>query len=1096
MRSEMDEYRQRDSLSFDKVPRKKKQSRFLTFGLENPLISIGFIGLVVLAVILCVGSTGESESGGMSRADIGTIATHDYKASRDFTFDRVDQEATDRIRDQRVSEVLPIYRWDRAYRDTLLAKVHLVFLNMRNGLQEEASRLSSVRVACHEPGESVDKDATRQKWVDALLSPYADSSVFEPYLSVCALSDAEISEQLTRWTEVHRDSFVQSMGYVVDDTTYAYLASHWFAESIETNLREIYDVVLDRMIVSTRQAIDGIDDISVQWLEGEERNSKVVDKSEKSMISTLESSEMMFWGLARESFSQAPEGFYLYFKQFVRPNLTYDEAATERERQSVRDKTAELRVIEEYKKGQTIVARGNPIRASHYEIFEKMTQSQGDIENRTIHWISLITVVGVLLFMLWRSMRGGVQRQKSRDLVYFASGILVYALSLRGFVLLNDVLDSVYHWSFSILLLFPFAAGPMVMLIVVSRFYAYLFGIVTAVIASLIVEDQSLLMGYIIISSVAGCMLMERPKRSNVVLRYGAVLGAVSALIAVAAYLLRGANMTHVDYWVVAFLGLASGFLSAGVVTIGLPIAESVFGYVTSNKLLELSNLEHPALKALFMEAPGTYQHSIMVGTLNEAAADAIGANSILARVGGYYHDIGKVKNAQYFAENQRGDNPHNRLNPNMSALILKTHERDGLEIAKKYKLPQDIRDFIATHHGTSRIEYFYQRAKEQQERVHEEDYRYPGPRPQTRETGICMVSDMVEAAVRSLPDKSPDKILVLVHKLINHKFSDGQFDECDLTLRDLNDIANALIGILNAFYHHRPEYPDQKKEREKIEAEKREKAEGAKEKSDSGSETKDNSKNSTAVKDSSDKLEKADSSKVDGSKDKEAKATEASNAPKGDGTSTKDAKDVKEPKDAKSPKDSKDAKLSKEANASKDVKEDKESIDAKDAKDAKSPKESKELKESKPQKDQKDQKESKDAKDARDAKDAKSSKESNEKATKQEQKNSKGAKGDCSFADESMVESTGAVEDSGASEESTVESQAETNEGDDGTASDDKREVEALLKEGEADDRDGNGNGETPKTVDAESVMATIQGIQDAYDLTFSSKVDVFKRS
>lgn len=591
-------------------------------------------------------------------------------------------------------------------------------------------------------------------------------------------------------------------------------------------------------------------------------------------------------------------------------------------------------------------------------------------------------------------------------------------------------------------------------------------------------------------------MLMERPKRSNVVLRYGAVLGAVSALIAVAAYLLRGANMTHVDYWVVAFLGLASGFLSAGVVTIGLPIAESVFGYVTSNKLLELSNLEHPALKALFMEAPGTYQHSIMVGTLNEAAADAIGANSILARVGGYYHDIGKVKNAQYFAENQRGDNPHNRLNPNMSALILKTHERDGLEIAKKYKLPQDIRDFIATHHGTSRIEYFYQRAKEQQERVHEEDYRYPGPRPQTRETGICMVSDMVEAAVRSLPDKSPDKILVLVHKLINHKFSDGQFDECDLTLRDLNDIANALIGILNAFYHHRPEYPDQKKEREKIEAEKREKAEGAKEKSDSGSETKDNSKNSTAVKDSSDKLEKADSSKVDGSKDKEAKATEASNAPKGDGSSTKDAKDVKEPKDAKSPKDSKDAKLSKEANASKDVKEVKESIDAKDAKDAKSPKESKELKESKPQKDQKDQKESKDAKDARDAKDAKSSKESNEKATKQEQKNSKGAKGDCSSADESMVESTGAVEDSGASEESTVESQAETNEGDDGTASDDKREVEALLKEGEADDRDGNGNGETPKTVDAESVMATIQGIQDAYDLTFSSKVDVFKRS
>lgn len=1082
MRSEMDEYRQRDSLSFDKVPRKKRRSRFLTFDLENPLISVGFIGLVVLAVILCVGSTSESDSGGMSRSDIGTIATHDYKASRDFTFDRVDQEATDRIRDQRISEVLPIYRWDRAYRETLLAKVHLIFLNMRNGLQEEADRLSMARVPCSAPGELVQNDSERQRWIDALLSPYADSSVFSPYLSVCPLSEDEISAQLNRWIGLHRDSFVQSMGYVVDDTTYAYLASHWFSESIETHLREIYDVVLDRMIVSTRQAIDGIDDISVQWNEGDERNSKIVDKTEKSMISTLESSEMMFLGLARESFAQAPEEFYLYFKQFVRPNLTYDEAATERERQSVRDKTAELRVIEEYKKGQTIVARGNPIKTSHYEVFEKMTQSQGDIENRTVHWVSIITIIGVLVFMLWRSMRGGVQRQKNRDLVYFASGVIVYALSLRGFVLLNDVLNSVYHWSFSILLLFPFAAGPMVMLIVVNRFYAYLFGIVTAVIASLIVEDQNLLMGYVIISSVAGCMLMERPKRSNVVLRYGAVLGCLSAFIAVALYLQRGANMTHTDYWVVAFLGLASGFLAAGIVTIGLPIAESVFGYITSNKLLELSNLEHPALKALFMEAPGTYQHSIMVGTLNEAAADAIGANSILARVGGYYHDIGKVKNAQYFAENQRGDNPHNRLNPNMSALILKTHERDGLEIAKKYKLPQDIRDFIATHHGTSRIEFFYQRAKEQQERVHEEDYRYPGPRPQTRETGICMVSDMVEAAVRSLPDKSPDKILVLVHKLINHKFSDGQFDECDLTLRDLNDIANALIGILNAFYHHRPEYPDQKKEREKIEAEKRDKLEQAKndksdksdsvkDKLESSPDPKDNSKNSTPAKDASDKVEKSSDPNIEPQKVGDGKSSPSEANPKDGGATTSkssnDAVKTSATKDAKPAKNSKDSKILK------------------------------------------------------DSKDLKTSKDSNSKVSKS--KPSQGRSGETEapsdiaapreleIAEDSANQSTDNVKSQHADNlQTSGENTTDISQNDDKNpndaampnddakesdiVNDDKKEVEALLKEGDMDNRDDNDD--ISKTANTDKAKTTLQGIQEAYDLTFSSKVDVFKRS
>lgn len=822
----MDDYRQRESLSFEKVSRKKKRSRYLTFGFENPLIVAVFIGLILFFVMLCVGSNIDTESGQISRSDIGTIATHDYKATRDFTFDRVDQEATDRVREQRVAEVLPIFRWDRTYRESVLGRLHLVFLNMRNGLEEESQRLHAMRVECEEPGRLVQKDESHQRWAEALLSSYADSELFKPYLSMCALSADEVEAGLKQWSDLHRDSFVQSMGYVVDDSTFLYMTSQKFSENMESGLRGIFDVVLDRMIVSARQSIDGVEDLSVQWQDGNERRQKTVDKSEKTMISTLESSEMMFLGLMREQFSQAPEGFFQYFKQFVRPNMTYDEAGTERERQFVRDKTAELRVIEEYKKGQTIVARGNPIKLSHYEIFEKMSQSQGDLENRTVHWIALVIVIGVLLFMLWRSFWGmGAQRQKSRDLVYFSCGVLVYALSLRGFVLLNDILDSVYHWSYSILLLFPFAAGPMLARVVVNRFYSYLFGVVELVLTSLIIDDQSILLGYVIVIAMAGCLLTERPKRSNVVFRYGLILGVLGALIGVSVYLLRGTNMTHLDYWVVAFLGLGGGLLSAGVVTIGLPIAESLFGYVTSNKLLELSNLEHPALKALFMEAPGTYQHSIMVGTLNEAAADAIGANSILARVGGYYHDIGKVKNAQYFAENQRGDNPHNRLNPNMSALILKTHERDGLEIAKKYKLPQDIRDFIATHHGTSRIGYFYQRAKEQQERVHEEDYRYPGPRPQTRETGICMVSDMVEAAVRSLPDKNPDKILVLVHKLINHKFTDGQFDECDLTLRDLNDIANALIGILNAFYHHRPEYPDQKKERERNEAEKKSQA-------------------------------------------------------------------------------------------------------------------------------------------------------------------------------------------------------------------------------------------------------------------------------
>lgn len=823
----MEEYRQRESLSFEKVSKKKKRSRYLKLSLENPLLSAFLVALCILVIVWCIGLDTGTQTGIISKADIGTIATHDYKAPRDFTFDRVDYEATERVRKQRVAEVLPIFRWDRTYLDSTLSHVRSAFEYMSVGLDIEKKRLESTRISKDIPGRRVLSDAQRQNMVETILAPFANEKVFDDYLSTRHLTQSEIDAGLDAWAAAHREDFVQRIGYVVNDSIYGWFSEQRFSKTLEDGITQVLDVVLGRMIVSTRQEVDNVGDLSVQWNDGLERHQKTIEKTEKSSISTLEESEALTVTLLQEKFESAPQTVLTYFKQFIRPNVAYDDAATERERQSVRDKTAELRVIEEYKKGQTIVARGNPIKQSHYEVFEKIVQGQGDTENRAVHWIALCMVAAVLIFMLGRSFLSLTgRRQKNRDIVYFATCIVTYALCLRGVVLLNNVLDSVYQWSYSILLIFPFAYGPMLMRIITNREYAYLNAVVSVILTSLIVDDNSLVVAYAMICTISGCLLTERPKRSNMIIHNGILLGIISAISALALYMFKGSNMTNSDYILVTILGALGGMISSGIVMIGLPLAESFFGYVTSNKLLELSNLEHPALKALFMDAPGTYQHSIMVGTLNEAAADAIGANSILARVGGYYHDIGKVKNAQYFAENQRGDNPHNRLNPNMSALILKAHERDGLEIAKKYKLPQDIRDFIATHHGTSRIEYFYQRAKEQQERVREEDYRYPGPRPQTRETGICMVSDMVEAAVRSLPDKSPDKILVLVRKLINHKFADGQFDECDLTLHDLNDIGNAIIGILNAFYHHRPEYPDQKKEREKLEAEKREKPE------------------------------------------------------------------------------------------------------------------------------------------------------------------------------------------------------------------------------------------------------------------------------
>ncbi|GEM_PF-41869 len=1094
----MDEHRQRESLSFEKISKKKPRSKYLTWSLNNPLLVGAYIALVIVCSVLVIGGNVGSQPGTIDKADIGTIAAHDYKSPRDFTFKSVDRAATEKIRQERVSAVLPIYRWDTGYHDTVLARIHKAFEQMREGASIELERLKKTRAPRENESDFTQISPERQAWADTLMQLFGGEEVFEDFVSTRELTEDEIASGLKLWSSEHKSIFVNAIGYDIGEDAYQWLVTEQFSEFIEEGLLQEFDTVLGQMIVASRDSLDTIESFTVYDSNGKR------DVSDKTKVTSQADAEERLTRLIKMRFSQIPENIVDYFKQFVRPNLEFDETATHREKQNISDTTAELLILEEYKKGQTIVARGNPIEPKHYEVFEQV-QRQGDYENRHGYWVALGIVAIILLFMCWRSIVAETaKRQKMRDVVYLATSVFMYTIFLRLSVLLCNVLDTVYHWPYSLLLIFPFACAPMLLRVVINRYYAYLFAVCSVVLTGLIVED-GMVLTYAIVSSMAGCLLMVRPKRSNVIFKRGLLMGGISALMSLGIYLFRGTNMTEFDYCVVFMLGLGSGLLATGVLMIGLPVAESIFGYVTSNKLLELSNLEHPALKTLFIEAPGTYQHSIMVGSLNEAAAEAIGANAVLARVGGYYHDIGKVKNAQYFAENQRGDNPHNRLKPNMSALILKAHERDGLEIAKKYKLPQDIMDFIATHHGTSRIEYFYQRAKEQQERVHEEDYRYPGPRPQTRETGICMVSDSVEAAVRSLPDKSPDKILVLVRKLINSKFADGQFDECDLTLRDLNDIANALLGILNAFYHHRPEYPDQKKEREKLEAEKREKLEAEKKALEASNDKQDESGKSSSEKNEqapelvntpkkNDKTAENKSSLKNEKVDKDDKSIKD----KSDKTdkSSKDKSDNKDKND-KTDKSSKD----KSDNKDKNDKTDKSSKDKSDNKEDKNAKEDRTKADTKEDKKEKSGKEDKSAKVKPDKSDMNADNEMNVKMDKAAGQEKSSGKDDKSVEDKtskeraskenasvSKVERTpdtaGAVLQSELSSQDTKENADTMNERDEMVET---AEANELLKESPEEIADDTG-------VDKDAPSPA--PIQDTYELTFSSQVDVFKKT
>ena len=249
------------------------------------------------------------------------------------------------------------------------------------------------------------------------------------------------------------------------------------------------------------------------------------------------------------------------------------------------------------------------------------------------------------------------------------------------------------------------------------------------------------------------------------------------------------------------------------VIAFGLLIFyEKVFKVTTDLTLLELSDFNHPLLKELSSKAPGTFHHSIIMGNLSEAAAESIGANSILARVGCYYHDIGKMSNPQYFIENQLDqNNKHNELNPNVSTKIIISHVKDGIELARKYKLPKQIIDFIPMHHGTTLVAYFFDKARSSsKEEVSDQIYRYPGPKPQTKETGIVMLADAIEASTRTIEDPSPQKLENNIREVIRKRFMEGELDECDLTLKDLTKIKDSFLKILVGIHHHRLKYPDQ----------------------------------------------------------------------------------------------------------------------------------------------------------------------------------------------------------------------------------------------------------------------------------------------
>ena len=359
--------------------------------------------------------------------------------------------------------------------------------------------------------------------------------------------------------------------------------------------------------------------------------------------------------------------------------------------------------------------------------------------------------------------------------------------------------------------LMPVALGAMLLAI----FLGTKIGIIGTITLSLLAgslrgNEFNIALISMFVGVVAALSVSRIRKRNWLINSMAMVIGAYLLSITIVEVLHYTPWRKIFHYWM---FGAINGFLSP-LFAYGLQVLfENIFDLVTDMKLLELSDLNSPLLRKMSIQAPGTYHHSLMVGNLAEAAAESIGANSLLARVGSYYHDIGKIEKPEYFIENQmKNRNPHEKLSPSMSCLILSNHVRTGLELAKEHKLPREIRDFIAEHHGTSKMEYFYQKALEMgnEEEIAETNFRYPGPKPHTKETGIVMLADAVEATSRTLKDPSVSRIRGMVIAIVQKRFQESELDESPLTLRDLTKITESFETVLVSTFHSRVEYPDQ----------------------------------------------------------------------------------------------------------------------------------------------------------------------------------------------------------------------------------------------------------------------------------------------
>jgi cyclic-di-AMP phosphodiesterase PgpH len=612
---------------------------------------------------------------------------------------------------------------------------------------------------------------------------------------------------------------------LIPDASLAYLEQTRFSPDDERLLVQLLESASGRMIVDDTAEFERNAEARTVVVRDISTGTERTLKTGKAVL-TAESARSLLDKAAGELLGAgspaAKAALVPLAKTLLRSNLSFNLRATDERRKAAEAGAKEATIT--LRKGEIIVRDGDPITERHVLILRGIQAEQSALSRAGV-FAGVALLLIVLMRVVWRFGATSLLRfpRRNKDAWFLLTTLVATALGTSVALFLADAVGDnprlqplVDAWPTLLHFAIPVAAATMLVRMVHSAETAALFAVIASLVAGLQVHGDLGFAVYALAGSLTAAVGAARVTQRGTLLRAGLRVGLANAVVVVA-LLLLGNHFSLASAAIGISLALLSGALCGVLVSGVAPFVETVFSYTTDVKLLELANREQSLLRELELRAPGTYHHSMMVGHLAEKAADAIGANALLAKVAGYYHDIGKMRRPQFFVENAtitQGENRHEKLSPSMSARIIQAHVKDGVELAEKHKLALPILKGIAEHHGTSVIRYFYEKAKEladpeKGDLVAEHDYRYPGPKPQTREAGILMLADSVEAASRTLFDTSPARVQQLVQRIINNYFRDGQLDECSLTLRDLHAIAKSFIETLSAIRHERIDYPE-----------------------------------------------------------------------------------------------------------------------------------------------------------------------------------------------------------------------------------------------------------------------------------------------